>query len=287
MTKQEMIELLTTDVKKWNEWRAGNTERLDLRYSNLSGSNLRGSNLRDSDLSGSNLSGSDLRDSNLRGSDLSGSNLSGSDLRYSNLRGSDLRYSNLSGSNLRGSNLSDSNLSDSDLSGSDLSGSDLRYSNLRGSDLRDSDLSGSNLSGSDLRDSNLRGSDLRYSNLSGSKDLPISTDFLEGLESDENGLIVYKRIGSGATTYDPPESWTIAPGAVLTEVVNPCRTSECASGVNFGTREWCEKNYTGAELWKCRIAWIDLADVVVPYHTDGKARCARLTLLEVVDEKTS
>jgi hypothetical protein len=68
-------------------------QKLDLRYSDLSGSNLRGSdlrgsNLRYSNLSGSNLSGSDLRGSDLRYSDLRGSNLRGSDLRYSDLRGS-------------------------------------------------------------------------------------------------------------------------------------------------------------------------------------------------------
>ena len=66
------------------------------------------------------LSYSDLSGSNLSGSNLSGSNLSGSNLRYSNLSGSDLSVSNLSGSNLSYSDLSGSNLSGSDLSGSDL-----------------------------------------------------------------------------------------------------------------------------------------------------------------------
>ena len=121
--------------------------KVNLSYSDLSGSDLRGSNLSYSNLRGSNLSGSDLRYS-----DLSGSNLSGSDLSYSKLS-----YSNLSGSNL----------SYSDLSGSNLSGSDLSYSDLRGSNLSGSDLSYSDLSGSDLSGSNLRGSDLSYSDLSG------------------------------------------------------------------------------------------------------------------------
>ena len=64
--------------------------------------------------------------------DLSYSDLSGSDLSYSDLSGSNLSYSDLSGSDLRGSDLSDSNLRGSDLSGSDLSGSDLSDSNLSG-----------------------------------------------------------------------------------------------------------------------------------------------------------
>jgi len=31
--------------------------------------------------------------------------------------------------------------------------------------------------------------------------------------------------------------------------------------------------------------WEDLADVVVPYNTDGKARCARLQLIEPLEKK--
>ena len=67
------------------------------------------------------------------------------------------------------------------------------------------------------------------------------------------------------------------------ETVNPDRCTDCGSGVNFGSREWCERNYTEADLWRCRIEWEDLADVVVPYGTDGKARCARLRLLELAE----
>lgn len=36
------------------------------------------------------------------------------------------------------------------------------------------------------------------------------------------------------------------------------------------------------KIYRCRIRWIDLAGVVVPYNTDGKARCARLEILEQV-----
>jgi hypothetical protein len=91
-------------------------------------------------------------------------------------------------------------------------------------------------------------------------------------------LIVYKAIGH--TDYSAPRHWTIEPGSVLEEVVNPCRTADCACGVNFGTRTWVRNQYPKATIWKCRIPWMDLADIVVPYGTKGKARCARLTLLE-------
>ena len=38
--------------------------------------------------------------------------------------------------------------------------------------------------------------------------------------------------------------------------------------------------YAHAALWRCRIRYEDGPGVVVPYNTDGKARCERLELLE-------
>ena len=119
--------------------------------------------------------------------------------------------------------------------------------------------------------------------LSGAKGLLDPVEWLKAnFDSDAEGVIVYKRIGD--TSYSPPAHWTVEPGAYLTEVVNPTRTVECACGVNFGTRAWCEDEYPSATLWRCRIEWWDLAGVVVPYYTDGKARAPRLKLLEIVTE---
>jgi uncharacterized protein YjbI with pentapeptide repeats len=215
-----------------------------------------------------NLSGSDLSYSNLSGSDLSYSDLSGSDLSYSNLSGSDLSRSDLSGSDLSRSDLSGSDLSYSDLSGSDLSYSNLSYSDLSGSDLSRSDLSGSNLSGSDL---------------SGSQGIQTAKIYLARFGKDKKGIIVYKAIGN--TYQSPPEYWDIKPNSFLEEVVNPIRTIDCGCGVNFATLDWIKKNFENTTIWKCRILWEDLADVVVPYNTDGKARCARLQLIEPLKEE--
>ena len=208
------------------------------------------------DLSGSNLSGSDLSGSNLIGSNLIGSNLSGS-----NLSGSNLRYSDLSGSDLSGSNLS----------GSDLSGSDLRYSNLSGSDL-----SGSNLSGSNLSGSNLSGS-----NLSQAKGLLDTVNFMEAhFERTDRGYIAYKTFGGN---YEPPAKWKIEPESVIEETVNFDRCTSCGSGINVAPLEWVKENYPNNEIWKCLIEWPWLVGVCVPYNTDGKIRCSRVRLLEVVD----
>ena len=196
---------------------------------------------------------------------------------------------NLSGANLSGADLRDADLSGAYLRGADLRGAYLRGANLNGADLRDADLSGAYLSGADLsgadlfsanlRGANLGGADLSGVDLSGAKGLLNSADWLgEHFDSDADGLIVFKAIGN--TDYDAPTYWRIEPGAVLEEIVNPDRYTPCACGVSFGTLDFIRANYARSDHWHCRIRWLDLADVIVPYNTDGKARCARLELIE-------
>lgn len=121
---------------------------------------------------------------------------------------------------------------------------------------------------------------LSGANLSGCLNSPSALLFLAQFEKDDRGLIVYKAIGN--TEYAPPAHWKIRRGAILTEVCNPDRGTLCACGVNFGTRKFCQDNYPKGSLWRCRIAWLDLATVIVPFGTDGKARCERLKLIEKV-----
>ncbi len=193
-------------------------------------------------------------------------NLSGADLSWANL----LR-ANLSWANLLRANLSWANLSGADLSGANLSGADLSWANLSGADL-----SGANLSGADLS-----GANLSWANLSGAKELLDACHYLEQhFVSTDEGIVAYKRIGQ--TEHTMPAHWTVEPGAVLTEVCNPLPTLDCACGVNVGTREWCDENYTSATLWRVLIRWPWLAGVVVPYNTDGKIRCSRVELVQVV-----
>ena len=259
----------------------------NLHRADLSGANLRDADLSDADLSDANLRGADLRGADLRDADLRGADLRGADLRDANLSGADLRGADLRDADLRGANLIDADLRVADLRGADLSDADLRGANLIDADLRGADLRGANLIDANLRGANLHGANLIDANLidanlSGARGLSTSAEWLATFDADADGVRVYKRIGATRTQYALPARWVIEPGAVLTEVVNPCRTTECGCGVNFATREWCDAHYTDSALWLCRIAWIDLADVVVPYGTDGKARCARLTLLRVV-----
>jgi uncharacterized protein YjbI with pentapeptide repeats len=187
--------------------------------------------------------------------------LSYADLRRANLRRADLRDANLRDANLRDANLRDANLR----------GANLRGANLRGADLRGADLSNADLSNADLRGANL----------SGTKGIQTARESLATFEADEFGVIVYKAFV--CTSYDPRPEWVIAPGKTISEVVNPDRGTLCGCGVNVASLDWVKKHYPHSQHWKCRIAWRDLADVVVPFGTDGKFRCGRLRLLNRVE----
>lgn len=128
----------------------------------------------------------------------------------------------------------------------------------------------------------LRRADLSGADLSGAEGLLSPQYWLDRFKTDKDGVLVFKKIGK--TNYAVPAHWTIEPGSVLTEECSPCRTIDCACGVNFATRAWCKFNYGNADLWLCRIRWIDLSGVIVPYNTDGKARCNRLELIRIVDQ---
>ena len=221
-------------------------------------------------LSGANLSGADLNHAVLNHAVLSGANLGGADLNYAVLSGAVLSGANLSGANLNYANLSDAVLSHAVLSDAVLSGANLSGANLSGAVLSDAVLSGANLSGA---------------NLSGAKGTTSAAEWMTKFERDDLGWIVYKRIGSGLTNHNPPPTWTIEAGSFLTEVVNPNRQDDCGCGVNFGTRAWCLAHYKYASLWRCRIRYEDGPGIVVPYNTDGKARCERLELIEITKEE--
>ncbi len=132
----------------------------------------------------------------------------------------------------------------------------------------------------DLISADLSSANLSEANLSGAKNFPNAQGFLQQFESDEKGVIVFKAIGQ--TDYPSPTTWKIAPGEFLTENVGPCPVNDCSCGINFGTLEYVKSNYIESAIWKCRINWLDLAGVVVPYHTTGKARCNRLELLQKI-----
>ena len=137
------------------------------------------------------------------------------------------------------------------------------------------------LSSADLRSANLSYADLSSANLSQSKGLLKAREWIsENFKKTKNGFVVYKKIGN--TSYTMPKSWNIESKSFLEDIVNPNQTEDCGCGVNFGTRQWCDNNYSEADLWECLILFEDAPDIVVPYNTDGKARCGRLQLIKKI-----
>lgn len=185
------------------------------------------------------------------------------------------------------------NLSDTDLRDVDLRGANLRGADLRGVDLRDVDLSGANLRGVDLRNANLRGADLSGANLSwadlrdvdlsGAENLLSAVDYIKNnFECTDEGIIAYKVFGA---IYSTPTKWKIHPKSVITENVDANRTNNCGCGINVATLEWVLSEYPEEEIWKVLIRWEWLCGVVVPYNTDGKIRCERVELVEMINKK--
>ncbi|MCP4539836.1 MAG: pentapeptide repeat-containing protein [Chloroflexi bacterium] len=222
----------------------------------------------------------------LSGADLSYANLDNADLSYANLYNADLTGANLSYANLDNANLTGANLYNADLSYANLYNADLSYANLHNADLSYAKLHNADLSYAKLHNADLEGANLSGANLSGVGGIHTAAEFLTRFDTVANGIVVYKVIGN---TYNAaPESWEIKEGSYIAEVPNALRTNECGCGVNFGTRKWCEEEFSTniknetSVMWECLIDWIDLADVVVPYDTKGKARCARLKLIAPV-----
>ena len=225
-------------------------------------------------LEGANLRGADLSYANLLGADLYRADLEGADLRNADLRNADLLGTDLRGADLRGANLYRANLRGADLEGANLTGANLTYANLTGANLR-----GADLYRADLRGADLEGADLTYASLSDAIGLLSASDYLEAnFEFQSDGsMIVYKTFNRH---YAPNTNWLLEPNSIITETCNPCRVTDCGSGINVAKRDY--DGFGNGYLWKCIIKPQWLGGVVVPYHTDGKIRCERLMLIEIV-----
>ena len=137
-------------------------------------------------------------------------------------------------------------------------------------------LSGANLSGADLRNAYLRGA-----NLSGATGMITPSEYLsKHFERCNKGYLAYKTFGD---VFPSPSRWSIKPGEILTETVNPNRADKCGCGINVAPLDWVKRNYDG-DIWQVLIRWEWLADVIVPYSTDGKIRCGKVELVKVVKE---
>ena len=132
----------------------------------------------------------------------------------------------------------------------------------------------------DLSGAGLRRAYLRGANLSGATGLLPSVNFLEAhFERTDAGYIAYKTFN---VIFASPAAWGIKGGAIISENVNFDRCTECGCGINVAPLEWVKREYGNGRIWKVLIRWEWLCGVCVPYMSDGKIRCERVELLEVV-----
>ena len=128
---------------------------------------------------------------------------------------------------------------------------------------------------------NLSGANLSGANLSLTKGLLNTVNYLEAnFERTDKGYIVYKTFNG---TYMAPERWKIEAGSIIEEVVNFDRCTECGCGINVAPLNWVKRDYPNKPIWKLLIRWEWLCGVCVPYMTDGKIRCEKAELIEVVE----
>jgi uncharacterized protein YjbI with pentapeptide repeats len=187
----------------------------------------------------------------------------------------------LSGANLRDANLQEADLREAVLNGAGLQKADLSRADARSANLHSADLRWANLTSASLHETDLRYARLDGADLSGAKGLVTPADYIErNFETGNNGVLCYKVF---ECFYDAPDYWKIEEDSVIEENASPIRTRDCACGINVTTRKWMERNNYTNKAWRCRIAWPDLAGVVVPYNTGGKIRAERVRLLEKVD----
>ena len=232
-------------------------------------------------LAGANLEEANLEEADLEEANLAGANLAGANLVWANLAGANLEEANLEEAILAGANLARANLEGADLTRANLAGADLTRANLAGANLAGAKLARAKLAGAKLAGANLAGANLEETNLSQVKGLLSPISFMKNnFKKNDEGYIVYKAFGN--TPFDQSIFGNIEEDKIIEEVANSNRTDECGCGVNFGTLEYIEKNYSDSTVYECLLSFDDLPELIVPYNTDGKARCSRLKILKKI-----
>ena len=209
----------------------------------------------------------------------------------------DLTNANLSNACLIDANLTNVNLTNANLINADLSNVDLTNANLTNANLTDAYLINANLTNANLRNANLINADftnadltnadltnayLTYAIMDNCKGLIEPIEYLnEIFEKEERGYIIYKTFNS---QYSAPKSWNIEEKSEIIENdIETDRRETCGPGINVATKKWVLDHYPHEQMWKCLLKFEDaenLKNTVVPYATDGKIRCRKLTILE-------
>jgi uncharacterized protein YjbI with pentapeptide repeats len=192
--------------------------------------------------------------------------------------------------NFRNKLLVNADLQNMDLQNVDLYLSDLFKANLSFANLYDANLQKTNLKESNLQNTNLIGAnlqcaDLRGANLENTKGLLNTKEWMDKtFKKTDKGYIVYKAFNC---MYTLPSHWRIKKGSTIEEKVDMDRCDACSYGINFATKDWIKRECPSKKIWKCLLRFEDMENLCVPYATDGKARCGKLTLLKSPESATT
>lgn len=125
-TKDELLSLIEKSPEKFNEWKQGADEEIDLSEIDFSGMVLKEINFSGADLNSSSFADCDLSlinfsDTDLTSVDFTRANAVECDFTDSLLSGADCSYAQITYSNFAGCDMAGCILSETDLSNSDLS----------------------------------------------------------------------------------------------------------------------------------------------------------------------
>ena len=235
--------------------------RIEVVSENLEGLNLSSAQFRGAHFTEVKFAETKLCWAKLDNAVFEGCNFTDTDMDYMCARG--VKFSH--------SWMTHTSLVDANLTGAKFEDVNMTYANLRRA----------TMTNARLNDVRLEQTDMREVDLSGVQGLLSASDWMrDNFHKIDEGYIVYKVFGS---VYNPSKSWKIEEGSVIEEVVNSHRCIECGCGINFGTLEFVREMRQDLPIWECLLSWEDLADLVVPYTTTGKARCGKLTVLRDID----
>lgn len=176
------------------------------------------------------------------------------EMRLSNFRCCNFRKANFTNADMRSSNFSYSDFSGADLTNADLSHSDLSHAIFRNTNFTNTNLERANIECAE------------FDNCIGLLD---PSDWIEeNFDSDDEGIIVYKEF-----TWNMPR--------LNFSMVHPSRTMLSGSGISFAPLAYL-KTRGSSPIFRCRILWRDAPSIVVPFNTEGVARCSRLQVIEKV-----
>jgi uncharacterized protein YjbI with pentapeptide repeats len=158
--RSDIQAILTIIGRRTRTFGNGETQRLDLRHTNLEEADLAGAQLQEADLAGAQLQGANLAGAQLQAAVLTAAQLQRAKLWRARLQGASLYRTQLQEAELQGAQLQRTNLGGAQLQEADLAGAQLQGANLAGAQLQRTNLWGAQLQGANLAGAQLQGASL-------------------------------------------------------------------------------------------------------------------------------